>query len=240
MPFGPRKRFLALVLVAAGLFFLGSLVAQGMAEERIAATARATFELTATPEVELSAFPFLYHVLQGRIPRATVRARDVPAPDGLVVSRLRVVLDGLRFEGNVLGDPSDLTVVVERGRAEAIADERRVNEFLAYKRSGVTVQLREGVVIGRMRRLFLGRVREFVARGTATIRDGRFAFTATRVTMDGEPPSPSIEQRARERASFSVPLPPLPGDIRLGALRVHDGFVTMTADVRDYRLGGAG
>lgn len=236
MIFGRLVRRLVVSLVGLAAFFVvANLIVEELAEDRLAAAVQDAFDLPSRPSVDLTAFPVVLRLLDGRIPALSFEAAGVPVDD-LRLTSLRVELEGVEADFGIFGTPRGDEVRVERGRAVAEADDPALNAFLERRGIDARVTLREGSVVVRARPVILGRRRTVVGRGKLVLRRGVLSFTPSRVTVDGEPPPRTLEARARREASFRTRLPPLPGGIRVGELEVRPGVARLSASVRGYRL----
>lgn len=221
------------------LFGAVNVVGERIAEDRIGILARDAFDLPSVPEVNLRAFPIVVRVFQGRIPGATLRARDVELADELVVRSVSLTLDGITAKGGLMSlvtDPDSAVLVVERGSAVAESGEAELNAFLAKERTGVTTTLLEGRVVARASRRVAGRSRRVVASGRLVLSGRTVSFEPLAVTLDGRPPPDEFRREAAQAARFRVELPELPGGIRVQRIEVHKGFVRLTASVRRYEF----
>lgn len=220
------------VVVLMGLLLLASAVIEPVAESRLGTVAKRKTDAREEPVVEISSFPILFRLMQGRIPRLRIDAREV-LHDKIRVERLEVDLREIRFSPRrwLAGERE---VFVGSGRMVARVSERALNAFLAEMKVGATMTLREGSALVRTQARIAGASRRIEAVGTVTVTRGRLVFTASQATLDGRPPPAALEAEARQRASFSVALPPLPGGVVVSGVEMHGGFGVLVATVRNW------
>lgn len=230
-----RRLVIWLVLLAA-VATGANVVLERVVESRLAGVIGSTLDLRSRPDVEIDAFPILLRILQGRLPRLSVEARDLTLGDGFEVRGLSVELEDVHASLAVIADPGDFELSVGHGRASARVTEDAVNAYLERKDVDARVRLREGAASVRADRVVGGRTRRFEAAGTLSLSGRKLSFRPSRVTVDGEPPPPALAARAKRETAFSVEIPKLPGGIVPTAIEIHAGSATLTAALRDYRL----
>ena len=203
------RRLILSVIVLAGLFFGANIVAQKIAESRIASQAKKSFHTSKTPKVSLQGFPIILKILQGLIPHATLEAHDVNVQD-VPISVLTVVLDGVHAK---LADLSGgKPIRIDRGLATAVVDEPAVNSYVRSRGHQVSIQIRLHSVVASKPIPGIG---TGVAEGAPRIVGRLLVFAPEHVRVGGKPLSGPALREARRQLSFEVDLPLLPGGIRL-------------------------
>lgn len=216
-----------MLAILAALAALGNLWVANAAESKAAERIQREFDLSARPTVEIDGFPILLRIVQGRIPRVTIDGRDF-AIQGLEVAHFRVSVEGLKASLSALRQ-GVRTVRVEGGEAFAEVTQDAVNAYLERQQERGRVTFTEGETRIRARATYGGRPHDLLASGTLEV-DGEFlVFTATSVTMDGDPPPSALRDRTRRDASFRVPLPELPGGVRARRIVVRSGLARLEA-----------
>ena len=84
------RRLLLTTAILGGLFWGANVLAERVAESRIAAEAQKSFGTPAPPEVSIEGFPILIKILQGQIPRVTLEGSGLVVQE-MKVARLRIV-----------------------------------------------------------------------------------------------------------------------------------------------------
>lgn len=236
MPLGVRilRRLLVLAVLLGGLFVGANIVIENIAEGALATGAQRAFELPARPEVDIKGFPILLRLLSGEVPRVSLRASAVPLGDRLTARTVTIEMEALDASNVLSGD--DLRFTVGRGHALAEVTEDALNDFLRESGEDVRVSLLDGSVRGRASAVIGGRKRTIRARGALRLRRGEISFTPRSVTVDGEEPPSTVEERARREASFRLRLPELPGGAAVAALQVKEDLLRLSADLAGFRF----
>lgn len=230
-----RKLVIFAVLVV-GLFLGASVLLENVAESQLSTGVGRTLNLETRPDVQLDAFPFLWRVFQGRIPRARVEARDFTI-EGLDIAQLTIDMHGVRANLDVLIRSDRFDLSVEEGDGSARITEDAINAFLQDEGERARVTLRpDGMAFVRVDRVVSGRSRRFEATGRLSLSGRTLAFKPSRVTVDGSPPSSSLAPRARRETTFSVEIPKLPGNILPSEVVVTQGELSLVADLKGYVL----
>ena len=227
--------FLALVLVAV---FLGaSVVLESFAESQLASGLGRSLDLRVRPAVQIDAFPILYRIMQGTIPRIEVVAHDLVIQH-LEIAELDIDLQNVDADIGVLIRSDRFDLVVEKGDGTARITEDAVNAYLVYQKVDVHVTFKpDGLVFVRADRVVGGRTRRFEATGRLKLDVRKLIFTPTRVTVDGKTSTvASLAARARKETTFSVQLPKLPGNIIPNEVLVTKEQVALVATLKNYVL----
>lgn len=230
------KRLLAPFVFLIALALGGSALLETFAESQLSGGMRTTLGLRTRPSVQIEAFPILYRIVQGRIPRVLVEAKDFVIED-LAIDTLVVDMRGVEASLDVLVRQNRFDLTVEDGDAVATIGERSINSFLAKRRKDVAVTLRaDGTVLVRADEVVSGRSRRFEAVGTVTLGGRTLTFKARSFTVDGRPPPSSLVSRARTETAFSVEIPKLPAGIVPTEVNVSTGRVRLVATLAGYVL----
>lgn len=222
------RRLLISAAILGALFWGANLVAERVAERRIAAQAQKTFGTSAPPEVSIGGFPIILNVLQGTIPNASLEGR------GLIVDELRVDVFRIELEG-ISASLSDITggkpIRIERGLGQA---EVTSEALTAYVRRDYNVTVT--VLPGKIR--VSGPVRGTTATAEGTPkRVGRILrFEPDRVTVEGKPLTGPALRAAREALTFEIDLPILPGGARITSIDYRDGRAVLLAKLENATL----
>lgn len=219
---------LGIVAAIVGVLFASAnVLAERVAEDRVADAVAREFDLSRRPEVDLSGFPILFRLLRGGLPDVRFSARSIVAGD-LQIASLSVGLTRLDGEGSILKGPYSITV--GKGSATVVVDEEGVNALLASRDEDATVRINKGAVRVNTEIEFRGR-RKVSAAARVQLRGNRLLITPVpgSVTVDGEPAPPSLEAEARRAATSDIQLPTLPGGIKPTSLTLTPGEVTLTA-----------
>lgn len=224
------------ILLAAALFFGGSIVVESFAESQLANGMRTTLNLKTRPSVQISAFPIFLRIIQGRIPEVLVSARAVTI-EGLEIEELSMDMRGVEASLDVLIRTNKFDLTVERGAGVARVSEEAVNAFLKREKVDAVVTLRaDGTVVVRADEVIAGRRRRFEATGTLVLGGRTLTFKRTRVTVDGQPPPAALAARARRETAVSVEIPKLPAGIVPNEVTVAQGELALRATLDDYVL----
>jgi hypothetical protein len=222
------RRLLIALVILGGLFALGNVWMNGVAEHKAADQIRASLKLSETPRVSFDGFPILLRLLAGRIPHATVDATGVTVK-GLRVARFHLQVDDLAVS------LADLTAGRGRlrtsgGMATGDVTAADANAYLAKQHQGVTVAFSGSAVRVRTRARYGGTPHDVEASGVLTLEGTDLVFVPQKVTVDGGPPPDAIAARARHDAAFRVPIPALPGGVRPKRVVVRDGVARLEVD----------
>jgi hypothetical protein len=227
--------FMALVLVAV---FLGaSVVLESFAESQLATGVGRTLGLQVRPAISIDAFPILYRIMQGTIPKIEVVARDLVIQH-LEITELDIDMRRVHADIGVLIRSDRFDLLVEEGEGTARITEDAVNAYLVFQKVDVHVTFRpDGSVFVRADRVVAGRTRRFEATGSLRLDVRKLIFKPARVTVDGKTStSAALAARARSATTFSVQLPKLPGNIIPSQVFVTKEQVALVATLKNYVL----
>jgi len=231
-----RKLFI-LAVMAVALFLGASAVLESFAESQLSSGVARSLGLGARPAVEIDAFPILYRVIQGRIPRMKIVAHDLTI-DHLEIAEFTIEMHGVHADVDVLIRSDRFDLMVEKGEGSARITEDSINAYLVHSKIDSHVTLRpDGSVFVRADRVVGGRTRRFEGTGRLALGSQTLSFTPTKVTVDGQPPpSAALAALGKRETSFTVRLPKLPGNILPGEVAVTQGELTLVATLNNYIL----
>lgn len=224
------RRLLIVAAILGALFFGANVVAERVAERRIAGEAQRSFGSPEPPHVSIEGFPILVDILRGRIARAALDGRDLRVED-LRIARLRITLEDVRASLSDLS--AGRPVRVARGLATAEVAGAAVNDYVRSRGHDVTVAVRPGrvVVSGEVRGAGPG-----TAEGTPTLVGRLLRFEPDSVSVRGRPLRGPALAAARRELSFEVDLPVLPGGVRVTAVEYAQDKVTLIARLRNATI----
>lgn len=227
------RRVLIPLVILAGLFLGANVVAQNVAEDRLASAVQTSFGLDSPPQVNLAGFPIIVRVLTGTLPELGFRADDVEV-EGLKLSAVTAELFDIRADGGLL-NTEGLRVTIGRGEIRGQASERAINDYLRVQGEDATISIEPNNVAQIQKRgTFRGNRRSITATGTISLRGGRLRFDPKTVEVDGRPPPASFAAEAKRQATVAVQVPPLPGGIKVTALETTSGAITLVAVLREF------
>jgi len=227
--------FLALIMVAV---FLGaSVVLESFAESQMSTGVGRALGLRSRPTIQISAFPILYRIIQGTIPKIQVVAHDVVIQH-LEIAEIDLDMQNVHADIGLLIRSDRFDLLVEKGTGSARIAEDSVNAYLVYQKVDAHLTFRpDGGVFVRADRVVAGRTHRFEATGTMTLDVRNLIFKPKKVTVDGRTTSvASLAARARAATTFSVALPKLPGNFLPREVVVTQGEVTLVAKLDNYVL----
>jgi len=211
-------------------------ILESFAESQLSSGVARTLGLEARPTVEIDAFPIIWRVIQGRIPRIYIVAHDTVI-EKLEIKELTIEMMGVHASLDVLIRSDQFDLSVEHGAAAATITEDAANAFIKSQGRNVHVTFRpDGTVFARADRSVGGKTRRFEATEKLSLDARTLSFTPSKVTIDGQPPPPGLAATARKDTTFSVELPKLPGNILPSRISVTDGQVTLIASLERYVL----
>lgn len=218
------KRLLFVPILLGGAFLVGNVVAERAAESALSDAAGEAVGLGDDVQVDIRGFPLLLQVFQGRVDAVEVSVSDRVIED-LRVSELAVQLEGIRADGQILGN-GPLTLRIDRATASAVIEERAIQAFLKRRGHDVTIDIRDGEVEVRATRSVFGRKRTFTAVGPIILEGEDIVFRPREVSWDG-PSFPGANETARRATTVREELPSLPADVRLTDLAMKEGFLEL-------------
>lgn len=230
------RRIAVLLVLLIALFVGASAVLENFAESQLSTGLARTLGLSERPTVQIDSFPIIWRVVQGKIPKVTVSARDFELQK-LEIAELLIDMRGVGANLDVLirSDRFDLTV--EQGQGTARITGTSLNAFLEEEGKNIQVTFKpDGDVFVRADRVVAGRKRRFEATGKVALGGRTLSFRPSRVTMNGSPPPPALASLARRETTFSVQIPKLPGGILPSKAIVTRDEVNLVADLDGYVL----
>lgn len=230
------RRLLFILAIPVLLFLGGSALIESFAESQLSNGMRSTLDLRTRPSVQIEAFPILYRVIQGRIPRVRVDARTVVI-EGLEIAELSMDMEGVEASLDVLVRQNKFDLTVDRGSGVARVTEGSINSFLAREKVDAVATLREdGQVSVTNQEVIGGKRHTFEATGSLTLGARVLTFKPTRFTMDGKTVPSSLRARARRETTFSVEIPKLPAGIQPTEVQVKKGELSLVANFDGFVL----
>jgi LmeA-like phospholipid-binding len=198
---------IVLLLVGVGADF----AAARYFEDQAATTLARRYDLD-RPIVQVRDFPFLPRLALGRFSAIDLAASDARAR-GVTAERVEVHLRDVSVPREVLmGEPGAITV----GRADGQVQlsEAEVNRLLRAALRGGRVRFTTDGVRLDVATQIAGQTIQASIAGEMSARNGRLAFTPTRVESEGGVPQVLVTQLLSQ-FRLDVPVPRLPADIRV-------------------------
>ena len=209
---------LVLLALAVGVDRGADLVAQRVAGNALQDSQR----LSERPDVDVTGFPFLTQVADGRFDEVDVTARDVPlGRSGLDLSRLDVELRTVTREGS--------TVTVRRATADGVISFDDLEQVLGP----VDLEYADGQTIRASASIELaGRTLEPALTVTPALTEG--ALTFGEVTLDelGDSARP-LAAALQEIFGVQLPLSGIPFQVRVEDLAVRKDGLHLSMSGRD-------
>lgn len=226
----PARRILVLAGVFGGLFFGANLVAESVAEGKIADQAQKTFGTSTPPQVEIGGFPILVNILQGSIPTASLEGSNLTVAE-LEVARFRIEIE--RIQASLSQLTSGGKIGVGRLLAQADVTDAAVTKYVRSRDKQVTINVLPGKirVTGPIPGGGTG-----AAEGTPRIIGRILKFEPDRVTAGGKPLSGRALTAARQALTFEVDIPLLPGGVKITGIDFRAGFAVLIAKVENGTL----
>jgi hypothetical protein len=193
------RRLVTSVVLLVAVFLGASVLLENVAESQLSTGVARTLHLSARPTVQIDAFPILYRVIQGRIPRIDIEARDFTV-QGLDVAQLSIDMRGVRADLDVLIRSDRFDLHVERGDGSARITEDAINEFIVHEGVRARVTLRpDDTVFVRVDRSVGGRAHRFEATGRLSLNGRTLSFkpSARRPSRSRSRSCPATSSRAR-------------------------------------------
>lgn len=224
------RRLIVTAAVLGGLFIGANIVAERFAEDRLADAAQKELKTASKPVVDLD-FPVLMDVIQGRLSRVVLDARDARLDD-LSVANVHIVLEGVRDPFDSISKQTPLRV--DTGTISVLAETKAVNDLLARRREQARVELRDGLVV------VTGRAGSCPVRaeGVPKLEKGDLVFRPSKTPTTTCPTSGAKAEREAltEAATFRIALPKLPGGIAIERVEVRSGFLAFAAIINDAAI----
>ena len=230
------RRIIFFLAIPVALFIVASVVVESFAESQLASGMRSTLDLREKPTVQIEAFPILYRVFQGRIPRVRVEA-DTFVVEGLEIAELAIDMRGVKTSIGTLVRQNRFDLVVERGSATARITQAAINAFLVREKVDAVTTLRDGGLVTVVNdEVIAGTRHRFAATGRLSLGARVLTFKPTRITMDGAPVPAALRTRARRETTFSVEIPKLPVNILPTEVAVRSGELSLTAELDETTI----
>jgi DUF2993 family protein len=221
------RRLIVTAAVLGGLFIGANVVAERVAEDRLADAAQKELHTSTRPMASLD-FPVLIDLLKGKLGRIVLDGRDAKLDD-LSVATVHIVLQGIDNPLDAISKNTPLHV--SEGSISVTVETKAVNDLLARRRESARVELRENLVI------VTGKVGSCPVRaeGLPRLEKGDLVFRPPKTPTTTCPVAPSrfTQQALIEATTFRVALPKLPGGIAIGRIEVHAGRLTLVAALKD-------
>lgn len=224
------RRLIVTAAVLGGLFVGANVVAERIAEDRLAEAAQRELRTTARPIVSLD-FPVLMDLLQGSLGRVVIDGRDAKLDD-LSVAGVHIVLEGIDRPLDMI--TKSLPLRVRGGSITGSVEQKAVNDLLARRGEDVRVELRENLVVANGK---VGRC-PVRAEGLPRLERGALVFRpsktpTTTCQVDG---SQFSKQALIEATTFRIELPKLPGGVAIGRIEVHATRLSLVAVLKDAKI----
>ncbi len=225
---------LVLLGVVLGVLVVVDRVGVGIAEDRVAEQLADRGQLTGTPEVDITGFPFLTQAASGRYSdvRIHLTAEELGQPAG---TRADVSLQGVHvplsdaLSGSVQQIPVDRVDGTATLSYALLADQLGGDTTLA--RSGDGIQLTKSVEV-------LGVDFTVTAAGTVTL-DGQDVVVDVHDASAGAVDVPDfVLDTADELLDFRYRVPALPFGLQLTSVQPADGGLDVRVEARDAVLSG--
>lgn len=222
----PTVRTLVIALIVAAVVAVGGgQFLEARTASRVAGRLAPSVVAAESVDVELSGFPVVFRAVTGRVPEAEIEIERLTTREP-EVTFAPVVLDlrDLRF------DPFDLAlggagaITVGDGSAAAVLQAHELTRLARRQGPGWEIRAQQGQLIAS------GDVEGSAVRVVAdvSVADGALRLTAREVAVDGGTGAAAVA-RAFDR---SIPLPELPGRIRLTAAEATPAGVVLRATIR--------
>lgn len=226
----PARRLLVTGAVLGGLFLGANMVAESVAEGKIADQAQKTFGTSSKPQVEIGGFPILVNILQGSIPTASLEGSNLVVAE-MSVARFRIEIEGI--EASLSQLTAGAAFGVKRLLAQADVTSRAVTDYVRSRDKQVTIEVLPGKirVTGPVPGGGTG-----AAEGTPRLIGRIMKFEPDRVTAGGKPLSGRVLQEARKALTFEVDIPLLPGGIKITGIDFRQGFAVLIARLENGRI----
>lgn len=230
------RRVVFILAIPAILFFVGSIVVESFAESQLSNGMRSTLDLRERPTVQIDAFPILYRVFQGEIPRVRVEAERFVV-GGLEIAELSMDMRGVETSLGTLVRQNRFDLTIQQGSASARVTQASINGFLSREKVDAVVTLRpDGLVTVVNDEVIAGTRHRFAATGRVGLEARVLRFRPERITMDGAPVPGALRSRAQRETTFSVEIPKLPVNILPTEVVVREGQLVLVASLDKFVL----
>lgn len=222
----PTVRTLVIALIAVAVAAVGGgQFLEARAASTVAGRLASSVAAAEGVDVELSGFPVAFRAVTGRVPEAEIEIERLTSREP-EVTFAPVVLDlrDLRFDAFdlALGGAGEITV--GDGSAAAVLQADELTRLARQQGPGWEIRVQQGQLVAS------GEVEGSNVRVVADVSvvEGALRLTAREVAVDGDAGAAAVA-RAFDR---SIPLPELPGRIRLTEAEVTAEGVVLRATIR--------
>ena len=211
------KRLALLVvlpLVFLAVFLLvADFGARAYAQNRLSHALADSLDVSPPPVVSLGGFPFLFRILQGELPAATIRGTRLTSR-GVSFEAVELRLRGLHFSlgsvlsgnGTVVADTGDGSATLTGPDLTAVLDARGVPVTVTFSSAGV--RLSSPQLPGEV--------------------EGKLTLSDQELILEPAAPTPSLR--------FSLALPPLIRGVRFTGLRVTPSGAVLTVSLSNVSV----
>ena len=224
------RRLLVTAAILGGLFVGANVVAERVAEDRLAIAAQKELKTPTRPTASLD-FPVLLDVIRGRLPRVVLDGRDAKLED-LAVAEVHIVLEGVASPFDAIVKNAALHVA--SGSITASVTQKAINDLLAERDENVTVEVRDGLVVAH------GKVGSCPVRAEGVPRLEKSALVfrpaKTPTTTCKVTASQFANQALIEATTFRLELPDLPGGVAIGRSEYHAGALSLVASIENASI----
>ena len=215
------RRLLLVLLVVLVVGVAADFAAARLAEDKVAQALQREYRLDRRPVVSVRDFPFLPHLLAGRLDAVDLAATQVRA-EGVTLAQVELHLHGVHVDRSMLlGAPGRVTVDQADGTAEL--GQAELSRLLAERLQGGSVEIGAQGVRLRATTTLLGQPLSAEVTGRLAVSGGRVRFTPERVQAPGVPPA--LTRRLAPAFAFELPLPPLPAGIQVERVSTRPGVL---------------
>ena len=221
------RRLLLTAAILGGLFLGVNVVAERVAEGKIADQAQKTFGTKTAPTVEIGGFPILVNLLQGTIPTASLEGAGLTVAE-LDVAKFRIEIEGIRASLSQLTSGGKISVARLLAQADVTGD--AITRYVRSRDHQVTITVLPGKirVTGPVPNGGTGS-----AEGVPRLIGRILKFEPDAVSVGGKPLTGRARQLAREALTFEVDVPLLPGGVKITAVDYRAGYVVLVAKLEN-------
>jgi hypothetical protein len=236
---GCGLRALIALLVVVVLLVVIDRVAVAVAERQIADRVQTSQGLDEKPSVDIRGFPFLTQVIRGRYREVSATAHGLDE-DGLRLSQVTVVADGVRVDLGDLINRTVRSVPVDSARGQVLLDYDDLNAYLATRVEVPKVTVRRSGsdlrVTGTVQIPILNRSLSLSGNAKVDIAGDQITLLPTAVNaLTGFVPE-FAQGSAREALTVRFTLRNLPFGVRLDSARLTDSGILFTASASGLTL----
>ena len=227
------RRLALAAVVLVGLLLVADRAGSIQASRSISQGLQASLALDTPPEVDITGFPFLTQAVAGRYERVEMRATAVPA-GGFVLSRLDATLHGAQVPlSDVLSQSVD-DVPVEQATARALVPYAEMTQSFAGQELAVEPDGDRLLLVGDLQ--LSDQALSTQASASVAVVDGELVVTPEEIGLGPQGVKQELDDAVREQLELRVPLPDLPYDLTLTAVRVHPDGLALRAEGTDVVL----